>query len=154
VKEGKPLERIQIRSGRDPAFWVPLVVSVLVMVPAAGGVYLWANYCMEYLKALTETDPVKAAEEARDVLSSIGIWVCGASVLLGLFLFRYFQLSLSQGRLPPDGLWSLGAYQATVGPRAKLMCRIGMGVSLILPVAGAGLLVAIWRLISLFEKSG
>lgn len=107
---------------------------------------------MEHLKALAKTDPVKAAEVARDVLGSIGIWICGESILFGLFLFRYFQFGLSQGRLPPAGLWSLGASQATVGRRAKQMSRIGLALSLILPVAGVGLLVAIWELISLLEK--
>lgn len=148
------METIRIRSRRDPAFWVPLVVTVLVMGPAVVFVYLWASSLAEHLKALAEIDPVKAAEESKDVLLSVGFWVFGVSVFLGLFLFRHFQLGLSQGRLPPDGIWSLGAYQATFGQRAKRMSRIGMVVSLILPLAGTGFLFAVWRLISLLEFNG
>lgn len=135
------METIPIRSRRDPRFWAPFVVVFIVLIPSAILLSEWVTAFSDRLEALTETDPAAAKQLAEEALLTLVMGGGALSCVAGVLLFRFFQLGYAQNRLPPDGLWSLGAYQATVGQRVQLMCRIGMGLAILIPLAGiSGLL--------------
>ncbi|UCE85658.1 MAG: hypothetical protein JSU66_15210 [Deltaproteobacteria bacterium] len=72
---------------------------------------------------------------------------CAVSAAFSSYLFRYFQLGLRDGRLPPSGWWSLGAYRVAVGPTARRISRFGLVLAGFLFAASVGFALAIENLV-------
>jgi hypothetical protein len=139
-----------IRSARDPRFWLPLA-SALLLAPLLGlAAQLWTRAYLHELYALRASNPPAAVAAAEQGLRALGQIVCGFSLLSSALLFRYFQLGSRQHRLPPSGWWSLGARRIAVGPGARRLCRLGVGLSFLLAAAGVGLLIAVHQLLAAF----
>lgn len=136
-----------IRSWRAPSFWLPMLGAVLLVLGLGLAAQFWTHSYLEELRSLRAADPPAAAAAAERGLRLLGQIVCGFSLLLGGLLFRCFQLGLREQRLPPSGWWSLGARRVAVGPGACWLCRLGLALSLLLPAAGVGCLLAVRHLI-------
>lgn len=142
---------IRIRSRRDPAFWAPLLVVILAAGVAALGLQHWTAGWTRHLEDLRQADPRAAAEAARDVLHGLAWAICAGSLLVAGLLFRFFQLSVREERLPPSGWWSLGAFRAMAGTGARRAGRVGMVVCVVIAAAGVGFLVHVLHLLSALE---
>lgn len=137
-----------IRSARDPGFWAP-VIGVIVAVPAFGAAaHFWTQSYLGELRSLRASNPPAAAAAAERGLRLLGQIVCGFSLIVSVLFFRYFQIGLRERRLPPSGYWSLGARRAAVGPGVDRLCRVGLGLSLLLATAGIGSLLAMRSLLA------
>ena len=137
------MDWVQIRSRRDPAVWAPLLLAVLVIVPMAFWIHAWASGWLDSLRATASSDPEIARAEALRVLRLLEWVFCGVSFVFSAFLFRYFQLGLREGRLPPSGWWSFGALRVAVGPTALRMSKFGRLLSVVLLTATIGFVLAV-----------
>lgn len=146
-----PMDYVKLRSRRDPAFWLPLVLSVVVLAPLVFGAYGLLTSLLDNLEALASSDPEAARVEAIRILRLSAWSLCAIMVLFCAYLYRYFQLGRREGRLPPSGWWSLGAFRAMVGRRARRMCQFGLVLSGVLLAAAIGLVLAVEHLIGLIE---
>jgi hypothetical protein len=140
-----------IRSWRDPSFWLPLASAFLLALIAGAAARLWTRAYLDGLEALRASSPPAAAAAAEHGLQVLGQVVCGFSVLSSAVLFRYCQLGLREGRLPPSGWWSLGRRRVAVGSGAQSLCRLGLGLSLLLASAGIGCLLAVRHLLEVLK---
>ena len=145
---------VQIRSMRDPGFWVPIALVMTVVVPVGIVGIWWAEKYGEYLRSLAQTDVAAAVASAMSALGVIGWLVCIVTVGMGGLMFRYFQLASREQRLPPSGMWSLGATHVTTGPRVRWVAGVGLGLSAVLIICGVGFFVAMRRLMSHFSTIG
>lgn len=144
---------VHIRSRRDPAFWLPIVAILAVLVPIAIWTHFWLESRTDELVERAASDPERALAEALDFARAVG-WVLSAvTAAMGLALLHYFQLGLRHGRLPPDGWWSLGAFRVAVGDTALRMARGGRVVAMLLIAAAFGLLLSIEHLLDVLERS-
>jgi hypothetical protein len=134
---------IQLRSRRDPAFWAPLLLAVLVLVPLAFWSRLWVSDWLDGLREIASFDREAARDEALRTLRLLEWAFCAVSSVFSAFLFRYFQLGLRESRLPPSGWWSLGAYRVAVGPTALRMSKFGLVLSLVLLTGTIGFVLAV-----------
>ena len=132
-----------IRSWRDPAFWLPLASAVCLVLVLAVGAHSWTRGYLQELQSLGVSDPRAAAAAAERGLRVLGQAVFGFTLAFGALFFRYFQLGFRQQRLPPCGWWSLGARRAVVGSSARRLSRMGVALSLVLPIAGVICLLTI-----------
>ena len=145
------MDSVVLRSRRDPAFWVPLLMSVVALAALTLGAHAYLSDWIQGLRELASSDPEAAQTEAVRVLR-LGTWsFCALMAGFCAYLIRYFQLGRREGRLPPSGWWSLGALRAIVGSRAHRMSRLGLVISAVLLVATIGLGVAVERLIRLIQ---
>jgi len=142
-----------IRSWRDPGFWLPVASAGCLVLALGVAAEFWTHSYLQQLQSLSASDPAAAAAAAERGLRLLGEAVFGFTLVSGALIFRYFQLGFRQHRLPPSGWWSLGVRRATVGPGARRLARLGLVVSLLLPVAGVGCLVAIRYLLEAFRLS-
>ena len=133
---------VQIRSRWDPAFWAPLLLTVLVVTP----LFIWAHdYTSEFvdnINASTLSDP----ETSNQLILCIRLIVWPFIAILIIFSilnFRFLKAGAQEGRLPPSGWWSLGAWRAIVGPRVKRMAPLGYAISLLLFITGIGLAIVV-----------
>jgi hypothetical protein len=110
-------------------------------------VHVWMSGWLDSLRAIASSDPEAARAEALRALRLLE-WASFAVLsLLSAFLFRYFQLGLREGRLPPSGWWSLGAYRLAVGRTARRMSKFGLVLSAVLLTAAIGFVLAIEHLL-------
>lgn len=114
-----------------------------MLVPLASWAHLWVSGCLDSLRETASSDPEVARSEALRVLRLLELAFGAMSSVFGAFLFRYFQLGLREGRLPPSGWWSLGAYRVAVGPTALRMSRFGLALSVFLLSATIGFVLAV-----------
>jgi hypothetical protein len=135
--------RIQLRSRRDPAVWLPILIVTLVMVALAAWAQSWMSGWMGAVEATADSDPERAIVEATRLIRLCEAALLASSVAFAVFLARFFQLGLREARLPPSGWWSLGAWQAVVGDQAQRMSRLGLGLTLLLLIATAAMVLAI-----------
>jgi hypothetical protein len=144
---------VHIRSRRDPAFWLPIVAILVVLVPVTIWTHFWLEARTDALVERAASDPERGFAEALDFARAVG-WVFAALTTgLGLALLHYFQLGLRHGRLPPDGWWSLGAFRVAVGDTALRMARGGRVVAVLLIAAAFGLLLSIEHLLDAMERA-
>ena len=134
---------IKLRSRRDPAFWAPLLLAVLVLVPLAAWSHLWFSDWIDALRETASFDRETARAEALRTLRLLEWVFCAVSSVFSAFLFRYFQLGLREGRLPPSGWWSFGALRVAVGPTALRMSKFGLVISVVLLTATIGFVLAV-----------
>lgn len=142
---------IQLRPRSDPAFWVPLLLSVLLLVPLGFGAHVWLSHWQDHIRRLASVDPVAAQTQALRALR-LGSW--SLSLLLAAFsayLFRFFQLGLQRAQLPPPGWWSFGAFRVAVGPTARRMSRLGLLMTAVLLASSVGLLFAVEHLVRILS---
>ena len=139
-----------IRSWQDRGFWLPLAGALLLVAMIGLSAQWWAHRYLQGLESLRASSPEAAAAAAERGLRLLGQTVCGFSLASAALLFRYFQLGLREQRLPPSGWWSLGARRMAVGPGARGLCRLGLGLSLLLALAGVGTLLAVRQLLERF----
>ena len=132
-----------IRSWRDPGFWLPLASAVCVVLVLGVVAQSWTRGYLQELRLLGVSDPRAAAAAAERGLLVLGQAVFGFTLVFGALFFRYFQLGFRQQRLPPCGWWSLGARRALLGSYALRFSRIGLALSLVLPIAGVICLLTI-----------
>jgi hypothetical protein len=128
---------IHLRSRRDPAVWLPALLVILLLTAIAAWAHVWMSAWLEAVNETASSDPERAVAEAVQMIRLCEVALCAASVLFGTFLYRFFQLGLREGRLPPSGWWSLGAWRAAVGARALRMSRLGLALALLLPISTA-----------------
>lgn len=145
---------VQIRSRRDPAFWVPVLASFLVGFLVALAAYASWSEWHDHLRELVTADPEAAAAEAVHMLRCVSWSLCIVLAGFSVFLLRYFQLGHRESRLPPSGWWSLGAYRVAVGPSARWMSRIGLVLSVLLFGAAIGLPLAVEHLLRVLHDGG
>lgn len=142
---------VRIRSPRDPGFWLPVVLVLIVLLPLAIAVYVQMTDYIAELETLAAADPEAALARAAAFLRR-AVW--GMCVLLGafcLYFFRYSQLGRREGRLPPSGWWSFGALHAVVGERAQRIGRFGQWLAAALLIATIGFGLAVEHLARLIE---
>ncbi|NIS07159.1 MAG: hypothetical protein GWN21_18285 [Gammaproteobacteria bacterium] len=145
------MDSIELRSRRDPAFWIPLLLSILLLLGfmLAGEAYL--SQWLEHLQELASSDPEAAESEVVRILRPATWLFCLAMFGFCAYLMRYFQLGLREGRIPPSGWWSFGALRAIAGPKARRMSRVGLVVSALLLIATLGLVFAVEHMIRVIE---
>ena len=138
----KRTDWVQIRSRRDPAFWAPLLVTVIITT----SLFLWAQaYTTEFFETIN-SNTLSADQTANQLILHVRIVVWSFSAILMIFSalnFRYFKAGIQEGRLPPTGWWSLGAWRAIVRPRVKRMALLGYVVSLLLFITGIGFAIVV-----------
>lgn len=141
IKE-KRTDWIQIRSRRDPVFWAPLLVTVIITT----SLFLWAQaYTTEFLKTIN-SDTLSADQTMNQLILHVRIivWLFSAIlIIISALNFRYFKAGIQEGRLPPAGWWSLGAWRAITGPRVRRMAPIGYAFSVLLFITAFGLAIAV-----------
>ena len=137
------MSRVKLRSPRDPQFWLPLGLSLIVVV--ALGLYGHARVSdwVEHLEMIAAGDPRAALDEAIYWLRRAALFLCALLALICAFLFRSCQLARREGRLPPSGWWSYGALWATTGDRARRQARIGQWLAGVLLAAAVCLGLAV-----------
>ena len=140
-----------IRSSRDRAFWLPVAGAALLIIALGAGVQLGSHRFLHELQALQASDPALAATGAERGLRLFGWGVCAFALVSAAFLARYFELGFQEERLPPSGWWSLGARRAMVGPGVRSLSRLGLGLSVLLALAGVGCLLAIHHLLEVLS---
>ncbi len=138
---------VQLRSRRDPAVWVPLLVVLLIACGLAFAGQQWLDEWQRAFDARAEQDPESAIAEAVQLLRLCEVSLLVVSAGMGAFLFRFFQLGLREARIPPSGWWSLGAWRARVGPPAEWISRIGLFAALALPVSAIAIVWLLERLV-------
>jgi hypothetical protein len=142
-----------IRSRRDPSFWVPVAVALLLIPMLSLGARFWTQSYLQGLESLHASDPAAATAAAEQGLRRMGEGVCAFALLSSAFLFRYFQLGFREHRLPPAGWWSLGMRRAVVGPGARRLCRVGLALSVLLAAAGVGCFLMVRHLVAALGPS-
>ena len=122
---------VRIRSRRDPAFWAPLLLTVLIITP----LFMWAHgYKTEFLDTIN-TNTLSDPKIYNQLILHIRLIVWPFSIILmalSALNYRCFKAGTREGRLPPSGWWSLGAWRAIVGPRVNKIALFGYAVSLLL----------------------
>lgn len=144
---------VEIRSRRDPAVWLPLLAVLAVLVPLAIATHVWLDARAEELVRAAEQDPARAIREALVFARTLGWVLAAASAAIGATLLHYCQRGLREGRLPPAGWWSLGAFRIAVGDTALRNARVGRIVAVGLIVASLGLGLATEHLLGLMERA-
>jgi hypothetical protein len=137
---------VPLRSRRDPAFWVPLLATLLLLVPLVLVARCWSSDWIGHLRELAA-----AKAQAVRALRLAAWFLCLLTAGFSAYLFRYFQLGGREGRLPPSGWWSFGAFRILVGPKARRASQLGMMVSLMLFTAAVGFALVVEHLIRLIE---
>ena len=141
IKENRT-DWVQIRSRRDPAFWAPLLVTIIITT----SFFLWAQaYTTEFLETIN-SNTLSADQSASQLILHLRIVVWSFSAIFIIFSalnFRYFKTGIHEERLPPSGWWSLGAWRAIVGPRVKRLAPLGYAFSLLLFITALGLAIAV-----------
>ena len=127
---------VSIRSRRDPAFWGPLALALLVAPLLGLGAHLWVTGHIRDLQVLADSEPRAARAAAEHTLRGLSWLVGGFCLVSSALLGRYFQLSLRQGRLPPHGWWSLGAHRAATGTTARRLASLGLGLAAVVGLLG------------------
>jgi hypothetical protein len=145
------MKSVKLRSRRDPAFWLPIALCVAVLVPLIVGAHFWMTNWLKDLQVLAASDPEAARDEAIRFLR-ISTWsLCAVMLCFCAYFIRYCQLGRREGRLPPSGWWSLGAFRVIVGRRARRLSEFGFMISAVLIAASIGLGFAVEYLIRLIE---
>lgn len=143
---------VQIRSRRDPAFWLPIVAILVVLIPIAIWTHFWLQARTDELVERAATDPERALSEALDFARSVGWTLAALTAAMGVALLHYFHLGRRYARLPPTGWWSLGAFRVAVGDTALRMARGGRVVAMLLIAAAFGLLLSIEHLLDIMVE--
>jgi len=137
---------IEIRSPRERAVWLPIVVVVGAL--AVSTVWGFGEFSA-WRRAIEDTaarDRDLGVAHAVAIIRACEISLCAVSLVFAAFLRRFFQLGLREERLPPSGWWSLGAWRAQVGESARRACRRGLWLVWLLPVS-AILTVGVFELL-------
>ena len=137
-----PTEWVPIRSRRDPAFWAPLLMTVLILT----SLFLFAHtHITDLIETInSSTLPLSTFMDQLILYLRILIWSFGIILMIFSALnAKYFKTGLLEGRLPPSGWWSLGAWRAAVGPGVERMAKFGYAVSLLLLITGIGSVTAL-----------
>ena len=133
----------QIRSRRDPAVWLPILVVVLV----CGALALWAQLeisaLLRELEASGRSDPERAVAEATRLIRLCELALGVSSLALSAFLVAFFRRALREERLPPSGWWSLGAWRMLTGPEVRQRSRVGLALALAIPLLTAATIAII-----------
>ena len=125
-----------IRSWRDPGFWLPVASAACLVLGLGVAAQYWTRTYLQELQSLGVSDPRATAAAAERGLLFIGQSVFGFTLVSGALFFRYFQLGYREQRLPPDGWWSLGVRRVASGSGVRRLSRVGLVLSLLLPIAG------------------
>lgn len=125
---------IRLRSPWDPVVWLPLVLVPLVLAALVAWAQASVAGWQEALNDSMSSDPERAVAEATRMIRLCEAALCASSLLSAAFLYRFFTLGLREGRLPPSGWWSIGAWRMIIGPKARRMSRMGLAFTLLLPV--------------------
>lgn len=131
---------VRIRSRRDPAFWAPLLLTVLIITP----LFMWAH---SHTKGFLDTINVNTLSDTKtynQLILHVRHIVWPFSVILMVFSalnYRYFKAGAREGQLPPSGWWSLGAWRAITGPRVNKIAPFGYFISFLLFITGIGLVI-------------
>ena len=130
---------IPIRSRKHPAFWAPLLLTVLI----ATFLFVWAYDHTDNLLVSVNSKGLSDDEIIKVLILEIRtiVWTFGALlIVISVILYKCFSLGVTESRFPPSGLWSLGSWRAIVGPRVKKLALVGYALSLSLFLMGFGLI--------------
>jgi hypothetical protein len=147
------IEWVVLRSRRDPAYWAPLAAALLVVLAIGFAADRFTTRYVEELDALSALDPAAAEAAAADALRRVGALVCGAALAIAVLFARLFWLGLREARVPPSGIWSLGAHRVAVGESARRIARVGLGLAAGIAVCGIGAWLAMHRLLHVLSAS-
>ena len=137
-----PTEWVPIRSRLDPAFWAPLLMTVLITT----SMFLFAHNHITDLVETINSSTLPVSEFMDQIVLYLRILVWSFGIILVIFSAlnaKYFKTGLLEGRLPPSGWWSLGAWRVAVGPGVKRMAKFGYAISLLLLITGIGSVTAL-----------
>jgi hypothetical protein len=148
-----PIEWAVLRPRRDPAYWVPLAAALLAVLAVGLAADHFTTRYVEEIDALSALDPSAAEAAAADALRRVGALVCGVALAIAALFARFFWLGLREARVPPSGLWSLGAHRVAVGESARWISRVGLAFSGVIALCGIGAWLAMQRLLHLLSAS-
>jgi hypothetical protein len=137
------MNSVKLRSPRDPKFWLPLLVSLALILPLGYFAHLWVTKLVERLDLLAQADPRAALEEAVYWLRRATWIFCALLAVFCIYFLRFCQLGRREGRLPPSGWWSYGALHALVGEKARRVALCGQWIAGFLLAAAPGLALAV-----------
>ena len=118
---------------------------LLVLAGAVALGLVLQHFLSQRLDAIVErshSDMLAARAELALLIRVVGLAVFGLTGALGAAMTVSCRNPRDAERFPPPGLMSLGARRVVVGPMARTMTGIGLGVGLLLlcaSLAGAGL---------------
>jgi len=130
-----------LRSRRDPAVWVPVLLVVCALGAAVAWAQVWMSTWLERLHEMAASDPERAVDEAVRIIRVCEVALCASSAVFAAFGYRFFQLAVRESRIPPSGWWSLGAWRVMVGPEARRRSRLGRFLPFLL--AGSTLAIVV-----------
>ena len=130
---------VRIRSIRDPAVWAPFAAAVLIGPLLGVCLHLGVASYLRDLQELSTSDPGAAAAAAERTLRGLAWFLTGFVLLFSALLGRSCQLGLRQGRMPPLGWWSLGAYRVATGATARRLGYVGLALAALLGLLGIAL---------------
>ena len=137
------MNRIKLRSPRDPEFWLPVGISLTFVLSLGYFGHAQVSELITGLRLLAEIDPGAALEQAVYWLRVATLVFCALLIGFCLLLFRSCQLARREGRLPPSGWWSYGALYAKTGESARRMARLGQWLTGLLLLATLALAIAV-----------
>lgn len=143
-----------IRSRRDPAFWVPLVGTVMLALLVGLLAQHWSDAHLASLRTIAASDPEAAVRAFERTLRALAWSAGGFSAVAAGLLARFSQLGLREGRVPPAGLWSLGAHRMATGTTAQRLGRAGLLLAVLLALSGLALVIQAERLIATLAPGG
>jgi hypothetical protein len=81
------------------------------------------------IQALAAQDVIAARRELALVLRVVGGLVFGTTTAVGVAMIASSRRALSAGVFPAPGVWSWGARRRVVGPRARTLARLSIGLA-------------------------
>ena len=135
----------RLHSLREPRIWVYFGLSAGLALVAGIGLEFAVRELLRELSDLDAGSSDAVALRSAAWLTGLATFFCVLCACLGASLFQAFRLAVSQQRMPPTGVWSLGAVRIVTGRQAVVLGRIGMGLAIAMGLCGVALgFSALW----------
>lgn len=126
----------------------------MILLPLGVAAHLALSDWTAGLRELSQADPEAALANALFVFRMCGWSMLLLTVLFGALLLRYFHLGRIEGRLPPSGWWSFGAFRYATGSTARRMIKFGPTVVGLLLISTIALVVIVEAIARTFSAGG
>jgi hypothetical protein len=133
----------RIRSRGHPAVWLPVVVVVGAMAALGAGAQTWVSARVRAISDTAATDRELAVAQALELIRLCETALLASSVVFAACLYAFFRRGLREGRLPPSGWWSLGAWRVASGPDVRRMGRLGLALTAFLPASAVAIILVL-----------
>ncbi len=121
-----------LRDRRDPEFWFPLILVLLVVIPVGWAGISWTESYLAELQRHAQENPKYGVEEGTALLRLVVRTFAAGVLCFAIYLFLLCRQAREEAQLPPSGWWSLGAWRARVGESARTRAQWGMRLSVFL----------------------